>query len=96
MGADWSVYIVECADRTLYTGVARSVPARVIAHNLGRGAKYTRGRLPVQLRYKEEGLTRVEALRREWAIKKLSREKKVGLIAVTPANAIPGTSIAAG
>ena len=76
----WSVYIVECADGTLYTGVARSVRARVIAHNRGRGARYTRGRLPVKLQYREDGMTRSDAQRREAAIKRLQRGKKLGLI----------------
>ncbi len=80
MDASWTVYIVECADETLYTGVARSVSARVIAHNLGKGAKYTRGRLPVLLRYQEPGLTQADALRRERAIKRLPREGKIALI----------------
>jgi len=77
----WSVYIVECADGTLYTGTARSVPARVIAHNSGKGARYTRGRRPVRLRWREDGLSRRAALRREAAIKRLRREAKLRLIA---------------
>lgn len=76
----WSVYIVECADDTLYTGVARSVRARVIAHNQGKGARYTRGRLPVKLRYREDGLSRTDAQRREAVIKKLPRGEKLRLI----------------
>lgn len=84
MDASWTVYIVECADLTLYTGVARSVTARVIAHNLGKGAKYTRGRLPVELCYQEPGLTHADALRRERAIKRLSRPDKLALIRNAP------------
>ena len=84
MDASWSVYIVECADETLYTGIARSVVARVIAHNLGKGARYTRGRLPVRLLYQEQELTRSEALKREIAIKRLSRPEKKSLIAGSP------------
>ncbi|MFH1277177.1 MAG: GIY-YIG nuclease family protein [Candidatus Eisenbacteria bacterium] len=76
----WSVYIVECADATLYTGVARSVRARLIAHNRGKGARYTKGRLPVELRYREDDLTRTEAQRREAAIKRLPRGEKLRLI----------------
>jgi len=76
----WSVYIVECADATLYTGVALSVADRIAAHNAGRGARYTRGRLPVVLRFRKSGLTRGEALRRERAIKRLTRAEKILLI----------------
>ncbi|MBN1824855.1 MAG: GIY-YIG nuclease family protein [Candidatus Eisenbacteria bacterium] len=77
----WSVYIVECADGTLYTGIARSVRARVIAHNRGKGARYTRGRLPVRLLWREGGLGRRAALRREAEIKKLRRGEKLLLVA---------------
>ena len=76
----WSVYIVECADRTLYTGVAISVDERIDAHNEGRGARYTRGRRPVRLRYREEGMSRADALRREHEIKSLARSEKLDLI----------------
>lgn len=76
----WSVYIVECADATLYTGVARSVGARVLAHNRGKGARYTRGRRPVTLLYREDGLSRSEACRRESAIKRLRRTEKLRMI----------------
>jgi putative endonuclease len=72
----WYVYIVRCADRTLYTGVARDLSARIKAHNLGRGAKYTRARLPVKLIYQETAADRSAALRREHAIKRLSRAEK--------------------
>ena len=54
----WHVYIVRCADRTLYTGVAKDLPARIAAHNDGRGAKYTRQRLPVKLVYSEAAADR--------------------------------------
>jgi putative endonuclease len=80
MGDRWSVYIVECADSTLYTGVARSVRARLIAHNRGKGARYTRGRLPVRLLYQEDDLSKGEAQRRESAIKRLQRKEKLRLI----------------
>jgi len=79
--ADWFVYIVRCADRSLYTGVAINVHARVIAHNRGQGAKYTRGRGPVRLVYEERAGTRSAALRREQAIKRLPRADKLRLIA---------------
>ena len=74
------VYIVECRDGTLYTGWTTDVEARVRTHNSGSGAKYTRSRLPVKLVYFEEAENKSAALRREAAIKKLSREKKLKLI----------------
>jgi putative endonuclease len=77
----WYVYIVRCADRTLYTGVARDVTARRAAHKAGRGAKYTRARLPVKLIYQEPAVDRGAALRREHEIKRLSRAEKRGLAA---------------
>ncbi len=92
MDADWSVYIVACADETYYTGVARSVAARVIAHNRGRGARYTRGRLPVRLLYQEIELTKSEALRREIAIKRLTRREKESLIAGAPRCGVLGVA----
>lgn len=83
MTESWAVYIVRCADRTLYTGIARDVHARVRAHNAGTGAKYTRGRNPVKLVYLESAPTRGAALRREHAIKRLRLEVKQQLIAAT-------------
>lgn len=77
----WYVYIVRCADGSLYTGVATDVAARVAAHNRGTGAKYTRGRGPVRLAYRERVGERGAALRRELAIKRLPRAAKLGLIA---------------
>ncbi len=71
------VYMLLCADGTLYTGWTTDVEKRVAAHNAGRGAKYTRGRGPVTLVYSEECGGREEAMRREAAIKKLPRKKKL-------------------
>ena len=73
------VYIVRCADGTLYTGWAVDVAARLKAHNAGRGARYTRTRRPVKLIYSEELLTRAEALKRERVIKRFPRVKKLAL-----------------
>jgi predicted GIY-YIG superfamily endonuclease len=73
------VYIVRCADRTLYTGVAKDLPARIAAHNAGSGAKYTRQRLPVKLVYQEVAVDRGAAQRREHEIKSLSRAAKSAL-----------------
>jgi len=69
-------YIVECADGTYYTGWAIDPKKRVEVHNKGRGAKYTRMRLPVKLVYVEEQPDRSTAMKRERAIKKMTREKK--------------------
>jgi predicted GIY-YIG superfamily endonuclease len=71
---------LRCADRTLYTGVAKDVRARVAAHNAGRGAKYTRTRLPVKIVYEEQVPDRGAALRREHAIKRLPRLAKLALL----------------
>ena len=73
-------YIVECADGTLYSGWTNDLEKRIAAHNAGQGAKYTRSRRPVTLRYFEEFEDKSEALRRECALKKLSRAKKQALI----------------
>ena len=74
------VYMIECADKTLYTGWTTDLAARMEAHNSGTGAKYTRGRGPVRLLYSETFETKGEALKREHQIKKLTREKKYKLI----------------
>ncbi len=75
------VYIVECKDKTLYTGCAADVDKRVAVHNSGKGAKYTRGRGPVTAVYREECPDKGSALRREAAIKGLTRGEKLALIA---------------
>lgn len=73
----WQVYIVRCADATLYTGIARDLARRIEQHNHGReAARYTRARRPVTLVYSETCESRGEALRREIAIKKLTRDEK--------------------
>ncbi len=74
------VYILECADGTLYTGWTVDIERRVEAHNCGKGAKYTRGRGPCRLVYCEEYEEKVDAMRREYAIKQLSRGEKDLLI----------------
>jgi putative endonuclease len=76
----WRVYIVRCADDSLYTGVAKDVVTRVGEHNKGCGAKYTRSRLPVELVYTEDAADRGAAQRREAAIKKLSADEKCELV----------------
>lgn len=74
------VYILRCGDGSLYTGWTNHLEERVAAHQAGRGAKYTRGRGPVELVYWERFSTREEAMRREYAIKRLSRADKLKLI----------------
>lgn len=74
------VYILRCADGTLYTGWTTDLEARMETHNSGTGAKYTRGRGPVQLIYSECFETKREALRREAAIKKMKRDRKLKLV----------------
>jgi predicted GIY-YIG superfamily endonuclease len=73
------IYIIRCGDGSLYTGIATDVAARVARHQAGEGAKYTRGRGPIQLVYKERYLTRSTASKRENEIKSWSREKKLAL-----------------
>lgn len=74
------VYIIQCKDGTLYTGWTTNVEARITAHNEGAGAKYTKGRGPVSLLYTESFDNKSDALKRELAIKRLSRAKKFGLV----------------
>ena len=74
------VYLLRCADGTLYTGFTNDLARRLAAHNAGRGAKYTRGRRPVELVYWESFSNKSSALRREYAIKRLSRAEKLSLI----------------
>lgn len=74
------VYIVKCSDNTLYTGYTTSIERRVKTHNSGKGAKYTRGRLPVTLCYFEEYDNKIDAMRREYRIKRLKRKDKIKLI----------------
>ena len=79
---EWQVYILECADGSLYTGIARDVLRRLAQHNgdLAGGPRYTRGRRPVQLRWSTRAADRSTALRREAAIKRLKRADKLALI----------------
>lgn len=74
------VYLLRCADGTLYCGWTTDLTARLEAHNSGNGAKYTRSRRPVELVYHEEYEDRHEALSREYRIKRLSRQEKLALI----------------
>lgn len=74
------VYMVKCSDNTIYTGYTNDLEKRVSTHNKGVGAKYTRGRTPVELCYFEEYENKIEAQNRERSIKKLNRKKKLELI----------------
>ena len=76
----WYVYILRCGDGTLYTGSTNDVERRLAVHRTGKGAKYTRGRGPLELVYTERTADRSAALRREAAVKKLSRKEKEALI----------------
>ncbi|MFZ2960674.1 MAG: GIY-YIG nuclease family protein [Candidatus Ozemobacteraceae bacterium] len=76
---EWVVYLLECSDGTLYTGVTNDLDARIACHNAGKGARYTRGRLPVRLVYREPCEDRSTAQRREVQIKRLSRAEKMKL-----------------
>lgn len=74
------VYILRCSDESLYTGWTNSLEKRIKAHNSGKGAKYTKARLPVELVYFEEYEDKIEAMKREYEIKQLTRIKKLKLI----------------
>ena len=76
----WWVYILRCADGTFYTGCTNDVERRCAVHNSGKGAKYTKGRRPVAVVYREACADKSEALRRECAVKKLDRKGKITLI----------------
>ena len=78
--AGWLVYLLRCADGSLYTGITNDLPQRLEAHQSGKGARYTRARLPVELLYSEGAPDRSAATKRETAIKGLSRVKKLALV----------------
>lgn len=82
-------YMVRCSDGTLYTGWTNDIEKRLEAHNQGQGAKYTRGRAPVDLVYLETFDTKQEAMKREAAIKKLSKKDKLRLIAAYESGQAP-------
>jgi putative endonuclease len=82
MAQSWSVYLLRCADGTLYTGIARDLQRRLRQHNgqLAGGPRYTRGRRPVELLWSASAADRSAALQREAAIKRLSRARKLQLV----------------
>ena len=73
-------YILRCKDGSLYTGWTNDLEKRVACHNAGKGAKYTKARIPVELAYYESFQSKEEAMRREWEIKRLTRKEKLALI----------------
>ena len=79
MDKQWLVYILECGDGTLYTGITDDLPHRLDMHRAGKGAKYTRGRTPLNLVYQENADSYSEALKREYRIKQLPRAEKLKL-----------------
>jgi putative endonuclease len=76
----WWMYVVQCADGSLYCGATPDVEKRIVKHNAGKGAKYTQVRLPVRLVHSEIFADRSSALKREWEFKQLSRAQKVKVI----------------
>ena len=80
MEKEWTVYILQCRDGTLYTGITDELERRLKAHESGRGAKYTRGRGPFQVRYLEKTPDKATALKREYGLKRLCRQEKLELI----------------
>ena len=81
---NWHLYLVRCADDTIYTGISIDVSARVTKHNSGRGAKYTSTRLPVRLIYSESQPNRISAMKREIEVKKWGRNRKENLASEFP------------
>jgi len=77
---NWQVYLLQCADLSLYCGITNDLKARIDTHNAGRGAKYTRGRLPVTLAAESSEMTKSQALKVELQIKKLPRPKKISTL----------------
>ena len=80
MEQTWKLYILRCGDGTLYTGITIDVAHRFQMHQTGKGAKYTRGRGPLELVYVEDCGTHSQALQREAAVKRLARQEKIKLI----------------
>lgn len=80
MDKRWYLYILRCGDGTLYTGITTDVEARLSQHRCGKGAKYTRGRGPLELVYREECENHSHALKRELAVKAMTKEEKQKLI----------------
>lgn len=84
MNRSWSVYLLRCGDDTLYCGIALDVEARLEAHRAGKGARYTKGRGPLELVHVEVCRDKSSALRRERAVKRMSRASKLALVDQAP------------
>ena len=82
MDKSWKLYMLRCGDGSLYTGITTDVEARLEVHRSGKGAKYTRGRGPLELVYSEECGTHSDALKREFAVKALTKEEKEALYCI--------------
>ncbi len=80
MDKEWTLYILQCGDGTLYTGITDDLPRRLKAHADGKGAKYTRGRGPLTLRYQETLPNKSAALKRELVVKRLRRSEKLAML----------------
>lgn len=80
MNTRWTVYLLRCADGSLYAGITTDLAARVAAHNAGKGARYTRGRLPVTVAWQKSRQAPTDARRLEYALKQLPREEKLRLV----------------
>jgi len=88
----WWVYLLECADGTLYCGSTSDLSRRITQHKQGKGAKYTRGRSPVKLLFKKRAPTKAKAFSIEYRIKQLSRKEKLNLIKKRETHAKAGLS----
>ena len=77
---NWLVYMLECSDNSIYTGITNNLEERLKRHQSGKGAKYLRGRLPIKLVYEESFINRSEATKKEIHIKKMSKKEKRNLI----------------
>ena len=84
MPDSWILYILSCADGSYYTGITNDLPARLKKHESGTGAKYTKGRGPFRIAYRETLASRSDALKRELAVKALSKTEKMRLIQAMP------------
>jgi putative endonuclease len=78
--AAWSLYVLKCRDNTFYTGITNDLTRRIIQHNNGTASRYTRSRLPAKLIYQEKCRGRSQALKKEYALKQLSRKEKEAYI----------------
>jgi putative endonuclease len=81
---EWCTYIVECSDKTFYVGMTNNIEKRIAKHNTGKGAKYTKGRSPVKLRYLCLFESKSEACKHEYELKQYTRLEKIKLIEGTP------------